>query len=504
MTHTAHLYTDPEPSVRHSFQLLLKVVLSQVDACNLRPFQQQALACMECGLTHMTPAIRVDTLKVVDLYFTLHPSLFYGNIFKFLNLHVSVLDSQMCMQRVHSRPTRKTSLGTPQNPEVLHILKQLVRFLEAVVKNTLSCSKEEDHTRATLVPALSVKDGKIHTCTDSQLAESSLDTLCQFYTVDSGQPHLMVLDQYGLLPTEDNIWEERSCSSAFKSSKVGKQECTRSTSGLDLLSMEPIFMRSKLVPLLLECWIDSVPDTLQSSGNMLPHAVETFEQVAHILVLIVRAALLHQQSLSASSNSQPEGSCLGSQLWQEYGNQLIKHFLRFFPHSKTFLSLLARPHSSKPEMLATLLSLDIYICESLLSLVAMADESSMQERNLRPLIAFISEVLSKLPHTHTAAGYSTAITTSLDTLCNLLQLISGPLEISLNISLPVMSFALAFYQNTHRNSSAKAELNRTFAKLMERIRSKGQIDRRYFNVLCCKFNLSLVCAYCQCRHYEEE
>lgn len=478
MTHTAHLYTDAEPSVRHSFQLLLKVVLSQMDSGNLRPFQQQALACMECGLTHMTPTIRVDTLKVVDLYFTLHPSLFYGNIFKFLNLHVSVLASQMCMQKVHSQPTRKMSLRTPQNPEVLQILKQLVGFLEAVIKNTFSCSKEEDHTPATLVPALCVKDGKFQTCADSQLAQSSLDTLCQFYTVDSGQPHLMVLDQYGLLPTEDNIWEESSCSSAFKSSKVGKQDYTRTTSGLDLLSMEPTFVRSKLVSLLLECWIDSVPDTLQSSGNMLPHTVETFEQVAHILVLLLRAALLHQQSLSASSNSQPEESCLGSQLWQEYGSQLIKHFLRFFPHSETFLSLLARPHSSKPEMLAALLSLDIYICESMLTLVAMAEVSSIQERNIRPLNAFIREVLSKLPHTYTAAGYSTAIATSLDTLCNLLELISGPLQVSMNISLPVMTCALAFYQNTHIKSSAKAELNRTFAKLMERIRSKGQIDHR--------------------------
>ena len=479
MTHTAHLYTDAEPAVRHSFQLLLKVVLSQVDSANLQPFQQQALACMECGLTHITPSIRVDTLNVVELYFSLHPSMFQENIFKFLKLHVSILASQTCMQKARTQADpKKMPLDKPHNPEKLQILNQLLRFLEAVVKSKLGCSNE-DHATATSVPTFCVKDGKIQMSTNSQFTQLSLDTVSQFFTLSSGQPHLMVLDRYGTLPTEDNIWEEHSlCSLAATSGKEGKLGCKGSTSGQELLSKELSLVCSKMVPLLLECWIDSVPDTLQPAGNMSPHAVETLERVVHILAVLLRVALLLQESLPASSYGQRQGSCLVTQLWRDYGNQFVKHFLLFFPHSKSFPNILTRPHSSKPETLSALLSLDTYICESILTLVVKAEGSRIQERIFRPLFAFISEVLSKMPRTRSAPGYSPVIATSLNTLCSLVELISGPLKLGTDISLPVLSCALQFYQNTHPQSSARTTLNTTFAKLMERIRNEGQIDTR--------------------------
>ena len=475
MSYTAHLYTDAEASVRHSFQLLLKVVLSQVDSTNLQPFQQQALACMECGLTHITPAVRVDTLKVLDLYSSLHPSMFCGAVFKFLELLVSVLASQICIQKVNTRAShKKMSVDTSHYPERLQILNQLVRFLEAVVRPS-SCSKQGNDTAATSVPALCVREGKISA--DSQLTQASLDTISQFFTAGSGQSHLMVLDHYGLLPTEDNIWEElSSCSSAYEDRNKGKFGCNGSALSQELRSMEPSFVRSKMVPLLLECWIDSVPEP--SAGNISPHAVETLEQVLHILVLLVRMALLHQKSLSTSSHAQQEGGCLMVELWKEYGNQFAKHFLLLFPHSKFVPSLLTRPHASKPETLSALLSLDTYICEFILTLLAIAEGSRLKDRIFSPLLAFVNEILSKVPHTHTAPGNATVIATSVNTVCNLLDLISGPLKLGMDISLPVLSCALQFYRSTHPQSSARAALNTAFTQLMKSIRNNGHIDTR--------------------------
>lgn len=254
--------------------------------------------------------------------------------------------------------------------------------------------------------------------------------------------------------------------------------CNGSPSGQELVSKELSLICPKMVPLLLECWIDSVPDTLQSAGSISPHAVETMERAAHILVVLLRVALLCQGSLSASSHGQLKRSCIVTQLWQDHGKQLVKHFLLFFPHSKSFPSLLARQHCSKLEMLSALLSLDTHICESILTLVATAEGSRMQEHVFRPLFAFISDVLSKMPRTHSASGYSPVIATSLNTLLNLLELVSGPLRIEKDVSLPVLSCALQFYLNTHSQSSARMALNTAFAKLMEKIRNEGQIDTR--------------------------
>ena len=478
MTNTAHLYTDAEPSVRHSLQLLLKAILSQVDSAKLQPFQQQALACVECGLTHITSAIRVDTLKVVDLYFSLHPSLFQENIFKFLKLHVSILASQSCLQKGRTHADRKkVPLDKPHNPEKLQILNQLLRFLEAVVQSKSNCSNKEDHAAVTPLPTLCVREGRIQTAVYPQITQLPMDTLCQFFTISSGQPHLMVLNQFGLLPTENNVWEEQlSCSSMSRSERMSKLGCDGSTSSQESVSKELSLICPKMVPLLLESWIDSVPDTLQSAESISPHAVETMERVAHILVVLLRVALLCQGSLSVSSNSQLISSCIVKQLWRDHGNQLVKHLLLFFPHSKSIPSLLPWQYCSKPEMLSALLSLDSYICESILTLVATAEGSRMQAQIFRPLFAFISDVLSKMPRTHSSSTYSPVITTSLNTLLNLLELVSGPLKIGMDVSLPVLSCALQFYLNTHPQSSARMTLNKAFAKLMEKIRNEGQID----------------------------
>ena len=452
--HSVPLYTDPEPRVRHSFLLMMKRLLPLVPGDVLPAYRNHILASLQCGLTHLTESIRMDTVKVIDLFYIHHPSIFGEKSLSFLQMLSSLLSKEP------SKGARGSKSASPKTPHLsarngrLEILSIILKFLHCIIQSRPAREFPSQSGSATLQFSEDTVQ-LISTGGTEDCGASVVEVSREFYCLSVEGSHLAFHNQFGLFPTEEAIMERHQAAGLAMEKAAATDKLT--SSGPHHKDLKQMY--STLFPLLIECWIESVPDALKVCSTADTEVqLNEMMKILQIVNALLQLAACTLSSEAGGRNGSAENLQFPTEIAKAYGAGLTRHLLVHFPYSKSFSNLASQKHY----IAATLITFDILLCE-----IFVFQSLFCQSSILNSISSFLSEGMSNIPSTPSLVPVTTSF------LVRVLNLI-GQLNSSLRkngwfISLmkTLIKVVWTFYQKIPSGGPSRKSLDKCFRRLLE-------------------------------------
>jgi hypothetical protein len=458
---TIRLYVDEVSTVRHSFYLLLKSVLPQMNTSTVLAYRQRLLACLECGLTHILSVIRMDAVKCTALFLTHHPSIFGERLLSFTMLHVQILAKAVHLEENTGAAGRKTT-SKPHTFAWITLIDRIVQFLLLL----LSSLPSQPQRSPPQPPALHLTDGRIDVLSDD-LDVQMLSR--QFCCVHSGTYHILPhgFKNAACLLGTDMCLPGETVPSSSKGARLRNVPEAKEVEQL-LVS---------LMPLLLECWVEAAPPAAQESGIGSMHNLECMLKVSGAFLSLVRLVSKHNISVSLPTprDQMANKGKTNCESWKKASEDFLKQLLLRFPFSKCLVTLLARELSLKSDSVSAILSMDLFTCELLLMLLPILGEGKVQEFSIHRVNAFVKNEIPNIPVKYSSVAFSALVSTSVSILLEMLALVSKPVKLNLPLVSEVIGSLFQFYSKLHVLSSARTAFNEQFASLTRVYVKNGDI-----------------------------
>ena len=429
--------------VRHAAHLLLKSLLPGLNVAQLAPFSKLLFSAVACGLTHINPAIQLDTLKNASLFLVHCPLLVRQNAASLLPLYLPLI----------SRATASSSKGktaqlsvAPQSifsmrSSLVEVFKQLLEFLSIV-----TATNENDNFRPSIV---------IDPCKE------------QAWTSAGDLPLTEPVDLLEYLSTS-TLLLHLSAKHALPSllgRGVASEGCP-----LPIGREQFVPFVEQIVPVLLEFWLEIVPTVAMRPTRKVARIKRKGDDVCMKLQLVLDLLwLVLRFSLRHSCSSEVEHS------WAISQNQLSsmeKHLLAYFP-------IELNPSFRESSSLA--LQLNLRLCQ--LMLLAHASHSGMVNSStsydsghldvvIKYLIPQLSKSVSAFASSALFADFVGSLVSSLDAV--LLSPLSS--QVPERILLSLLSAVAHLFSACHPLSTAKHRLLMFVDELLMRtIASPGTV-----------------------------
>ena len=486
-----HLYAEESEPVRHNFYLFLKSVLPRLTTTSVLAYRRRLLACLECGLTHLMSSVRMHAVRTTSLYFTHHPALFSDSLIPFTMLHVQILSKMVHLGENVSGTRQKTSSDSR-----LYLWTTMIdhigRFLDAIL-SLLSQDVTATRVQQSSMdpPTLHLTEGRILVLSDDPKIQLIAQ---QFCCSQNGEYHLLPYGFTKALPL---------LSASLQSEETGVQSVDFPSSGATQGKAPTREEIEKLVvtlmPLLLECWIDTAPGTVHLGKTPDTQCLESLLKVARGILVLQRLVRKFDTLMGLSMNRGEETTSvqLRSDLWKKSSGDFIKQLVLYFPFSRSLPTVLAKEVHFKSEVVSMVKSLDLYACELLLSQLSLAaGEGKTQDVHILRLNDFIKNNISNIPVNFSGVAFSSLLSTSVSTLLEMLELISGPLKSNASLVHTFSSNLLQFYSKLHTHSSARASFDRHFTEMMKSDVITGQMNPRCIRVSQCMIYVVWECDFC--------
>ena len=469
-----HLYTEEFEPVRHNFYLFLKSVLPRLATTSLLSYRQRLLACLECGLTHLMSSIRMHAVRTTALYFTHHPAIFSDSLLPFTMLHVQILSKIVHLGEDVSGRTRQKMSSDSCSYSWTTLIDHIVRFLEAIL-SLLSQNVAATRVQQSSMdpPTLHLTEGQIWVLSDNPKIQLIAQ---QFCCSQNGEYHLLPYGFTKAVPLlSASLQSEETCLQSVDFPSSG------ATRGKTPTRKEIEKLVVTLMPLLLECWIDTALGTVHLGKTPDTQCLESLLKVARGILVLQRLVRKFNTLMGLSMSRGEETTSVQPRwdLWKKASEDFIKQLMLYFPFSRSLPTVLANEVHFKSEVVSVVKTLDLYACELLLSqLPSAVGEGKSQDVHILCLNDFIKNNISNLPVNFSGVAYSSLLSTSVSTLLEMLELVSGPLKSNASLVHTFSSNLLQFYSKLHMHSSARATFNRHFTEMMKTDVITGQMNPR--------------------------
>ncbi|XP_078394837.1 testis-expressed protein 10 homolog isoform X3 [Cetorhinus maximus] len=298
LSDVAAVFTDKDPTVRSAAVQLLNFLAPRISGDQMAPFYPLVCAHLSSAMTHIVEGIQEDALKILDILLEHYPEL--------LTDHSSILLKNFLELISHQRLSKDLKTGGKMsswmlsvNPNRritsqqwrLNVLSRLRKFLQAVVEGS----------------SQSVENEAIFESDDRIRSEHVTTLQVNWENYVTGQQHIQLYEHSGSQPSTVIPFKLRPSLNAEET----------------LSSVENLkgFIQI-LVPLLLECWVETSPAQLTSPtpSNLLePEAMMLKLQVLGIIQLLWKL-MQHQDE------TQKLESWLRNHYLCDFKDQFLKHF----------------------------------------------------------------------------------------------------------------------------------------------------------------------------------
>ncbi|EDO38143.1 predicted protein, partial [Nematostella vectensis] len=276
----AEKVTDTEASVRHSLLLLLRHILPLIPPERIAPFLPLVSAHLSCAMTHIIEDIQLESLGILGLLLEYFPNQMILSSSQLLDNFIGLITHQ---GHGGSKPAKHGSSSLVVNPKGklssqksrLKVLNQLLEYLRALYLPETDNNKEQ-RLKVTF-------SEKIPT-------------------------HVQIFDDMDNL----EMYVLKSPSSVVQSSSINTACLKKDFIG-------------RIVPLLVDCWIESNPAEMSTSlpsSSISPVAFSTMTTVVDILKVLL------ETFWSQTTNF---GDSDGAWMYSNYFKDFNHHFLSFFP-----------------------------------------------------------------------------------------------------------------------------------------------------------------------------
>ncbi|XP_072028325.1 testis-expressed protein 10 homolog [Amphiura filiformis] len=258
LNNLAVLMTDKDDTVRKAGVTVLQHVMQSVSATQISPFFAILNAHICCAMTHITEAIQIDSLAVLDCILQQYPELVIPHSKELLTNFVHQISQQ---KKVVQGKRDMLGAELSVNPSSvmssqkwrIKVLQRLQQFLHVLVKEDKS-------------PGVLSHNGSI-----SQEVRVGTNQVVS---------NVQMFGQSGKVPGLQEGFVLRSL--------VQDTKTTSSTSTSSYGPEELFTFITSLVPLLMQCWAEVSPRQQSHSNKMTPNAWETLDGVLNVLQLLWR------------------------------------------------------------------------------------------------------------------------------------------------------------------------------------------------------------------------
>jgi len=427
------IFTDSNSMVRQVLSLLFKHIVEKVPKDNLSSFFPRITTCIMCAMTHIDSNIQLDSLKFLhpllincsDLLIIHAPKL-QNYCLCLLSSQASVVDITKDGSSTFKFETGGTGKLVPMKTR-MEIFVQLCLLLKASIDH-FEAQKDSDTSCQQSAPLFNVVNKKV------VIPESFSDRCLKFFDLSGPIPHIKLFKNWGISPPDD----------AYLKGSISKTADNQQY-------LFSCFI-AKLLPILLECWMESKPMNLLT-GLFSSAELNVGTIIVKLLLYTVRLSYI----LTGENGI--------SQFKDLYSSQIQKCFMTYFPFN----------NSSKSD---SLFLMNLYLCETFIILYGSVITTS--DNKFTPLLNFFD--LTIPIESHVFANNPDIISECVTCFTRCLKFM-----ISLDADSPVIASLLnggiGFYNNCHAQSQAKKSLINLFYKLLI-MTEKIAVKSNRYSVFC--------------------
>ncbi|XP_041366023.1 testis-expressed protein 10 homolog [Gigantopelta aegis] len=295
---TSQLFTDKDLVVRQAVIRVLKVIFSSVSSNQIAPFFPLLSAHLCCAMTHIYEDIQRDSLNVFDLLLETYPDLVTNNSTQILPNFIAQISRDHGTGQSKSPGNRKDfgrSLAiTPNSRMSVHrwrsgVLGRLHKLLTAILTSKVQDTEEDE---------------KKNSVVKWQPSVETVQTFPSYITSSWLTPGFMLSSDRNLVTVS---------SSSSVSSADGEYDVKK--------------FAHTLLPLLIECWIESRPvdDNSNVTGSLVPLNVLSMMSTITSVIQLLWESLVAQQHVSQDDSI--------TDFLASYLKDFEKHFMTSFPYA---------------------------------------------------------------------------------------------------------------------------------------------------------------------------
>lgn len=360
----AELLTDKDSVVRQGAIRVFKFFLPLVSEKQISPFFPLLCAHLCCAMTHIYDDIQVDSLVVLDLLLDNYPRLMIYRSNQVLSNFIEQISRQQ------GQGQAKRSLSTDPNSATSSVkwrssvLNRLQKFLSAILK----------------------------------FQEFTLDSTC----VSDGHNPSPTCDVYFTNFTLDEVMSIQKFPVYIQEQWVTPGFILRPSMSkdvkLDVLGVKfPEFAKT-LIPLLLECWVESAPSKDKNKFSGVNSVLE--ENVGMMYNILQVTQLLWQCTLALSTEQSDD---ILSQ--ESYLKEFEQHFMANFPYSvNTRISKKGKKQQAAEQVSAEVLNLSI--CNIMTHFISKQSTNQRKSPFWLPMITMYLNDFLKGKYGRTGVGQS--------------------------------------------------------------------------------------------------
>ncbi|KAI8810355.1 hypothetical protein BJ742DRAFT_201776 [Cladochytrium replicatum] len=407
---TCHLFADEDRGVRSSGRSLASVLLSNASASKVRPFMPLIMAYTAAALTHITEDVRLDALKLMQIYATSIPTLIAPYANQILTNYVSILSSNsVSAAKGPSSGNKGPSLSVNPNSKLglglsrIEVLTSLLGFLEKILNKGMTTYwyfYERNETIETLLgnqlaiqrlwtdPLYNVLLNRPNEFIATVLHENDMESI---YGFDANPATKLDVET----PTSKKPGQERlnikhisldTSRSTDKMETAQTLDFNRSSAASSQTMRE---VADKLIPILIDFWIEAVAyisgvDSGASKSETFLTALEVCHLTLQLMLTVFRAMVASGQLREWAKADRAWGENLL--------NLLLKHVIVHFPlGGDSFYSHDSKVNYTYQRMNVTCCELLSYFMHSLRETGKGSDNLRLSKSMLRYLLTIFDK-----------------------------------------------------------------------------------------------------------------
>ena len=423
------IFTDSNSSVRQALSLLFKHIVENVPKDNLSSFFPRVVTCIMCAMTHIDSSIQLDSLKFLHPLLINCSDLLILHAPKLQNYCLCLLSSQASIVDITKDSSSSFKLDTGGTGKLvpmktrMEIFVQLCLLLKTSIDH-FETQRDADTSSQQCAPLFDVVNKK------ATIPELFSDHCLKFFDLSGPVPHVKLFKNWGISPPGD----------AYLKGSVSKTADNQQYLFSSFVT--------KLLPILLECWMESKP------MNLLTGIFSSAELIVRMTIVKLLLYVVRLSYILTGENGI-------SEFRNVYSSQIQRCFLTYFPFN----------NSSKSD---SLFLMNLYLCETFIILyggvIVMSDNIFM------PLLNFFG--LTIPIESRLFANNPDVISECVNCFTRCLKFM-----ISLDADSPAVASLLnggiGLYNNCHAQSHAKKSLIHLFYKLLIMSEKSGTKSKRY-------------------------